>query len=168
MFCLCRYFLYFFNAGAIGSSNITSFSASAMCSVDFAGKILLVGGVNLLGGGGSGIPWYDGLVVTKDAGTCVTGSCCVFVAEGWVRLCVTVETGDRKRDKICQAVSSSSFGFWRSSPNKSFAIGLKPLILDLTLYIHHTMNPKVASISSDTIRIISITFRCTLKGIFQC
>ena len=53
VFCLCRYFLYFFIVGAIGSSsNITSFSASAICSVDFAGKILLVGGVNPLGGGG--------------------------------------------------------------------------------------------------------------------
>ena len=35
--------------GAVGSSsNITSFSASAICSVDFAGKILLVGGINPL------------------------------------------------------------------------------------------------------------------------
>ena len=43
--------------GTIGSSSsITSFSASAICSVDFAGKTLLVGGVNPLGGGGSGIP----------------------------------------------------------------------------------------------------------------
>ena len=57
MFCLCRYFLYFFIVGAIGSSSsITSFRASAICSVDFAGTILLVGGVNPLGGGGSGIP----------------------------------------------------------------------------------------------------------------
>ena len=53
-------------------------------------------------------------------------------------------------------------------PNKSFAIGLKPLILDLTLYICHTMNPKLASInSSDTIRMISTTFGCTLKGYFN-
>ena len=94
VFCLCRYFLYFFIVGAIGSSSsITSFSASAICSVDFANKTLLVGSVNPLGGGGSGIPWSDGLVVTKDAGTHVTSSCCVFVADGWVRLCVTVETG---------------------------------------------------------------------------
>ena len=107
MFCLCRYFLYFFIVGAIGSSsNITSFSASAICSVDFAGKILLVGGINPLGGGGGGIPWSDGLVVTRDAVTHVTGSCCMLVAEGWVRLCITVEMGDRKRDKICWAVSS--------------------------------------------------------------
>ena len=48
--------------------------------MDFAGKILLVGGVNPLGGGGSGIPWSNGLVVTKNAGTCVTSSCCVCVA----------------------------------------------------------------------------------------
>ena len=41
--------------GPIGSSsNITSFSASAICSMDFAGKILLVSGINPLGGGGSG------------------------------------------------------------------------------------------------------------------
>ena len=69
--------------GAIGSSSsITSFSASAMCSVDLAGRTLLVGGMRPLGGGGSGIPWSDGLVVTKDAGTLVTGSYCVFVADG--------------------------------------------------------------------------------------
>ena len=79
-----------------------------------------------------------------------------------------METGDCKRDKICQAVSSFSFGFWRSSPNKSFAIGLKPLILDLTLYIHHTMNPKLATINNNnTIRMISTTFGCTLKGYFN-
>ena len=53
-----------------------------MCSVDLASRTLLVGGMNPLGGGGSGIPWSDGLVVTKDAGTHVTGSCCVFVADG--------------------------------------------------------------------------------------
>ena len=98
--------------GAVGSSSsITSFGASVKCSVDLAGRTLLVGGVNPLGSGGSGIPWSDGLVVTKDAGTLVTGSCCVFVADGWVRFCITVEIGDCKRDKICQAVSSSSFGF---------------------------------------------------------
>ena len=50
--------------------------------MDFARKILLVGGVNPLGGGGSGIPWSDGLLVTRDAGTHVTSSCCVFVVEG--------------------------------------------------------------------------------------
>ena len=92
------------------SSSITSFSA-VRCSADFAGRILLVGGVSPLGGGGSGIPWSDDLVVTKDGGTLVTGSGCVFVADGWVRLCVPVEMGDHKRDKICQAVSSFSFGF---------------------------------------------------------
>ena len=53
-----------------------------MCSVDLAGRTLLVESVNPLGGGGSGIPWCDGLVVTKDADTHVTGSCCVFVADG--------------------------------------------------------------------------------------
>ena len=79
--------------------------------MDLAGKILLVGGVNPLGGGGGGIPQSDGLVVTKDAGTLVTGSCCVFLVEGWVRLCPTVEMGDSISDKICQAVSSFSFGF---------------------------------------------------------
>ena len=106
-----RYFLYFFIVGAVGSSSsITSFSASIKCSVDLAGRTLLVGGVSPLGGGG-GIPWSDGLVVTKDAGTLITSSGCVFVADGWVRLCVTVEMGDYKRDKTCQAVSSSSFGF---------------------------------------------------------
>ena len=98
--------------GAVGSSSsITSFSASVKCSVDLACRTLLVGGVSPLGGGGGGIPWSDGLVVTKDAGTLITSSCCVFVADGWVRLCVTVEMGVHKRDKICQAVSSSSFGF---------------------------------------------------------
>ena len=69
--------------GAVGSSSsIASFSASTMCSVDLAGRTLLVGGVSPLGGGGSGIPWSDGLEVTKDAGTRITGSCCVFVADG--------------------------------------------------------------------------------------
>ena len=98
--------------GAVGSSSsITSFSASIKCSVDLACRTPLVGGINPLGGGGSGIPWSDGLVVTKDAGTLITSSCCVFVADGWVRLCVTVEMGDCKRDRISQAVSSSSFGF---------------------------------------------------------
>ena len=34
----------------------------------------------------------------------------------------------------------------------------------LTLYIHHTMNPKLASIgSSNAISIINTTFGCTLK-----
>ena len=51
-----------------------------MCSVDLASRTLLVGGMNPLGGGS--IPWSDGLVVTKDAGTHVTSSCCVFVADG--------------------------------------------------------------------------------------
>ena len=73
--------------------------------------LLLVGGINPLGGGGSGIPRSDGLVVTKDAGTFVTSSCCVFVVGGWVRLCVTVEMGDCISHKICRAVSSFSFGF---------------------------------------------------------
>ena len=41
VFCLCRYFLYFFIAGdASSSSNITSFNASVICSVDFTGRIL--------------------------------------------------------------------------------------------------------------------------------
>ena len=52
-----------------------------MCSVDLASRTLLVSGMNHLGGSGSGILWSDGLVVTKDAGTHVTGSCCVFVAD---------------------------------------------------------------------------------------
>ena len=112
VFYFCRYFLYFFIVGTVGSSSsITSFSASIKCSVDFAGRILLVGGMSPLGGGGGGIPWPDDLVVTKDAGTLVTGSGSVFVAVGWVRLCITVEMGDLKRDKICQAVSSFSFEF---------------------------------------------------------
>ena len=52
-------------------------------------------------------------------------------------------------------------------PLGSFAIGLKPFILDLTLYTHHTMNPRLASIgSSDAISITSTTFGCTLKGYF--
>ena len=47
-------------------------------------------------------------------------------------------------------------------------MGLKPLILDLTLYTHHTMNAKLESISSsNTIRMISTTFGCTLKGYFN-
>ena len=83
VFCLCRYFLYFFIAGDAGSSsNITSFNASVICSVDFTGRTLLIGGINPLGGGGGGIPWSDGLVVTKDVGTFVTDSCCVFEVEG--------------------------------------------------------------------------------------
>ena len=83
VFCLCRYFLYFFIAGDVGSSsNITSFNASVICSVDFAGRILLIGGVNPLGGGGGGIPWLVGLAVTKDAGTFVTDYCCAFEVEG--------------------------------------------------------------------------------------
>ena len=43
---------------------------------------LLEGGINPLNGGGGGIPWSVGLVVTKDAGTFVTNSCCVFEVEG--------------------------------------------------------------------------------------
>ena len=79
VFCLCRYFLYFFIAGDVGSSsNITSFNASVICSVDFTGRTLLIGGVNPLGGGGGGVPRLAGLAVTKDAGTFVTDSCCVF------------------------------------------------------------------------------------------
>ena len=102
VFCFCKYFLYFLIVGSVGSnSNITSLSASIRCSVDFAGRTLLVGGVSPLGGGGSGIPWSNDLVVTKDAGTLVTGSHYVFVAIGWVRLCITVEMGDCKGDKIC-------------------------------------------------------------------
>ena len=83
VFCLCRYFLYFFIAGDAGSSsNITSFNTSVICSVDFAGRTLLIGGINPLGGGGGGVPGLVGLVVTKDAGTFVTDSCCVFEVEG--------------------------------------------------------------------------------------
>ena len=112
VFCFCKYFLYFFIVGSVGSTyNITPFSASIRCSVDFASRILLVGGMNPLGGGGSGIPWSDDLVVTKGAGTLITSSGCMFVANGWVRFCVTVEMGDHKRDKICQAVFPFSFGF---------------------------------------------------------
>ena len=78
VFCFCKYFLYFFIVGFVDSnSNITSLSASVRCLVDFAGRTLLVGGVSHLGGGGSGIPWSNDLVVTKDAGTLVTGSGCV-------------------------------------------------------------------------------------------
>ena len=52
---LCRYFLYFFIAGDAGSSsNITSFNTSVICSVDFAGRTLLIGGIIPLGGGGGG------------------------------------------------------------------------------------------------------------------
>ena len=95
VFCLCRYFLYFFIAGDAGSSsNITSFNTSVICSVDFAGRTLLIGGVIPLGGGGGGgIPWLAGLAVTKDVGTFFTDSCCVLEVEGWVRLCVTVVMG---------------------------------------------------------------------------
>ena len=83
VFCLCRYFLYFFIASDVGSSsNITSFKASVICSVDFTGRTLLIGGINPLGGGGGGIPQSDGLVVTKDAGTFFINSCCVFEVEG--------------------------------------------------------------------------------------
>ena len=65
------------------SSNITSFNTSVICSVDFAGRTLLIGGVNPLGGGGGGgVPWLVGLAVTKDAGTFVTDSCHVFEVEG--------------------------------------------------------------------------------------
>ena len=64
------------------SSNITSFNASVICSVDFAGRTHLIGGINPFGGGGSGIPWSDGLVITKDTGTFVSNSCCVFEVEG--------------------------------------------------------------------------------------
>ena len=82
MFCFCRYFLYFFIASDVGSSSsITSFNASVICSVDFAGRTLLIGGVNPLSGGG-GIPWFDGLVVSGEAGTFVTNSCCVSEVEG--------------------------------------------------------------------------------------
>ena len=41
VFCLCRYFLYFFIAGDAGSSSsITSFNASVICSMDFTGRTL--------------------------------------------------------------------------------------------------------------------------------
>ena len=70
VFCLCRYFLYFFIAGDAGSSSsITSFNASVICSVDFTGRTLLIGGINPLGGSGGGIPWLVSLVVIKDVGT---------------------------------------------------------------------------------------------------
>ena len=63
VFCLCRYFLYFFIAGDAGSSsNITSFNTSVICSVDFAGRTLLIGGVNPLSGGGGGVPWFSWFV----------------------------------------------------------------------------------------------------------
>ena len=52
-----------------------------MCSVNLASRTLLVGSMNPLGGGVGGIPWSGGLMVTKDAGTHVTGSFCVFVAD---------------------------------------------------------------------------------------
>ena len=118
--------------GAVGSSSsITSFSASVKCSVDLAGRTLLVGSVSPLGGGGGGgIPWSDGLVVTKDAGTLITSSGCVFVADGWVRLCVTVEMRDHKRDKI-ELFLHPALGSVGHPPTR-VAIGLKPLILDLT------------------------------------
>ena len=64
------------------SSSITSFNASVICSVDFTGRTLLIGGINPLGGGGGGVPWLVSLVVTKDVGTFVTDSCCVFEVEG--------------------------------------------------------------------------------------
>ena len=39
LFCLCRYFLYFFITGDVGSSsNITSFNASVICSVGLCWK----------------------------------------------------------------------------------------------------------------------------------
>ena len=43
---------------------------------------LLIGGMNPLGGSGGGVPQLTGLAVTKDAGTFVTDSCCVFEVEG--------------------------------------------------------------------------------------
>ena len=60
VFCLCRYFLYFFIAGDAGSSsNITSLNASVICSVDFTGRTVLIGGVNPLSGSGGGIPFVS-------------------------------------------------------------------------------------------------------------
>ena len=76
--------------------------------MDFAGRTLLIGGINPLGGGGGGVPWLVGLAVTKDADTFVTDSCCVFEVEGWVRLCVTVVMGFLIRAKTCLAVSYST------------------------------------------------------------
>ena len=61
----------------------------------------MIGGINPLSGGGGGVPGLVGLAVTKDAGTFVTDSCCVFEVEGWVRLCVTVVMGFLIRAKIC-------------------------------------------------------------------
>ena len=49
--------------------------------MDFAGRTLLIAGVNPLSGGG-GVPWLVSLAVTKDAGTFVTDSCCEFEVEG--------------------------------------------------------------------------------------
>ena len=98
----------------------------------------------------------------------MSSGCVLVVGCGWVVFCVTVLMGEHKRDKICLAVFSSNFGCCKSSPNKSFAIGLNPLTHDLTLYIHHTMNPKLARINNrDTISIISTTLGCTLHGYFS-
>ena len=52
----------------VSSSNITSFNTLVICSVDFTGRALLIGGVNPLSGRGGGVPWLAGLAVTKDAG----------------------------------------------------------------------------------------------------
>ena len=69
--------------------------------------------------------------------------------------------------KFAELSLHSVLGSEGHRPNKSFTIGLKPFILDLTLYTCHTMNPKLASIgSSEAISITSTTFRCTLKGYF--
>ena len=155
--CFCKYFLCFLIVGSsVSNSIITSFRASVSCSVDWAGINLFVSGVSPLasGGGGTCLRGTGGLIVTNEAGTLVTGSGCVLVVGcGWV-FCVTVSMGEHKRDKICLAVFSSNFGCCKSSLKKSFAIGLNPLTCDLTLYIHHTINPKLVRIKG-TISIIS-------------
>ena len=71
-------------------------------------------------GGGGGIPWSNDLVVTKDACTLITSSGCVFVAIGWVRLCVTVEMGYLfKETKFVELFLHLTLGF-EGHPQQEF------------------------------------------------
>ena len=71
----------------------------------------MIGGINPLGGSGGGVPGLVGLVVTKDAGTFVTDSCCVFEVEGLSKVMGHSGNGVFLLEpKTCLAVSS--FNFW--------------------------------------------------------
>ena len=113
VFCLCRYFLYFFIAGDAGSSsNITSFNTSVICSVDFAGRTLLIGGGQPSRWQWWWCPWFSWFGGYQRCGhLCPPILVVWFEVEGWVRLCVTVVMGFLIRAKTCLAVSSFSFGF---------------------------------------------------------